>query len=449
MVAPAAQNAANPAPTPFEHKLVKFDLEGHFHYTFTVDLELDLTDPKLDKKFDLKDVPIVGKWQCGFRSCDDGSIRVQLWHSFLPAGIWGARSTVLLEVFYFKGVEAERLNSFKWERSPQPALNPKSSRSFSHFYTTIKPEMLTSAAKALKDDLKVHRAYRVTFSIDSGGAEPPKTLLNRLPALELSTPYKGVCLFFPQHEADLWADSSFLTRSSPYFKTLLASEFAEVVTVPSKRARTRRGSSIDIVIVDDDWKDSDDSDDETDELYFKAHSPSQHERDELQRSYKEIKITKTAFTTYRAVLAYLRTGHIAFAPLSSTFSADADAAAPTRASRIKAAVSSDPSLPYPVSPKSTFRLAHLLELGELQHLCLANLSSQLTINCAPYELFSDTSVCYDAWRKIVLDFVVDNCDAVTASDGWNEMMAKLKRNEIEGATPIMVELFERKVLKTA
>ncbi|BGP32903.1 hypothetical protein JCM10296v2_004688 [Rhodotorula toruloides] len=322
MAAPAAQNPANPAPTPFEHKLVKFHFEGHFHYTFTVDLELDLADPKLDKKFKLEGIPLVGKWQCGFRSSDDGSIRVELWHGFLPVGIWGTRST------------------------------------------TSKPEMLTRAAEALEDDLEIHRSYRVTFSINSGGAESPRMPLNRLPALELSTPHKSVRFFFPQHEADLWAESRFLSRSSPYFKTLLSSAFVEAVPVSSKRPRTRRGSAT-AAAADAGAQDFDDSDDETDELYFKANPPSQHERDELLHPYKEIKITKTAFTTYRAVLAYLRIGYIAFAPLSSTCSADADAQKPTRASRIDAAVSSDPSLPYPVSPKSAFRLAHLLELDEL------------------------------------------------------------------------------------
>ncbi|GAA6052087.1 hypothetical protein NBRC10513_002660 [Rhodotorula toruloides] len=225
-----------------------------------------------------------------------------------------------------------------------------------------------------------------------------------MPALDLAATPQNIRLFFPRHEADLWTDSSFLSRSSPYLKTLLSSDFAESVT---------------------------------------------HERDELQQPYKEIKITKTAFTTYRAVLAYLRTGFIAFAPLSSTFPADADAAKPTRASRIEAAVSSDPSLPYPVSPKSTFRLAHLLELDELQHFCLANFSKQLTVDCAPYELFSDTSICYDAWRKVVLDFIVDNWDAVTSSASWKTETAKVRRDEIQGAAPIMLELLELKAAKPA
>ncbi|PRQ76166.1 hypothetical protein AAT19DRAFT_13188 [Rhodotorula toruloides] len=65
-----------------------------------------------------------------------------------------------------------------------------------------------------------------------------------MPALDLAATPQNIRLFFPRHEADLWTDSSFLSRSSPYLKTLLSSDFAESVTVPSKRPRTRRGSGM-------------------------------------------------------------------------------------------------------------------------------------------------------------------------------------------------------------
>ncbi|BGP32904.1 hypothetical protein JCM10296v2_004689 [Rhodotorula toruloides] len=261
-------------------------------------------------------------------------------------------------------------------------------------------------------------------------------------ALELAPAPPNVRILFPNHEADLWTNSNLLGLASPYFETLLSSDFAESVTVPSKRSRTRCSSTAAATPVDADAKDFDDSDDETDKLYYDAHPPSQH-------PYKEIKITMTAFTTYRAVLAYLRTCYIAFVPLSSWFSANVDAAKPTRASRIEAVTSSDPSLPYPVSPKSAFRLAHLLELEDLQQLSLENLCEQLTRDSACTELFSDTSVCYDAWQNVILDYVVKNCDNVTKSSAWTEMTKRLERDQVDGATPIMLELFKRKVLRTA
>ncbi|EGU12040.1 hypothetical protein RTG_01922 [Rhodotorula toruloides ATCC 204091] len=419
MAAPAAQNAANPAPTPFEHKLVKFDLEGHFHYTFTVDLELDLSDPKLNEEFALEGVPLAGKWTCKCRQEGD-KVLVSLKHGTLRLGIFGKRVERKLELFWHGDGMSTSLNATVWSTGPVPAANPASGKSLGG------------------------------GRVESLGDEPTseaEVLVKRMPDLDLSPSPHDVRLFFPTREADLWTESSFLSQSSPYFKTLLSSEFTETVSVPAKRPRTRRNSSPASSPADADANDFEDSDDETDNLYFKAHPPFQHERDELQHPYKEVKITKTAFTTYRAVLAYLRTGYIAFAPLSCTFSADVNADAPTRASRIEATVSSDPSLPYPVSPKSTFRLAHLLELEELHHLCLANLSKQLTINGAPHELFSDTSVCYDSWRKVILDFVVDNCDAVTASKAWQEMEGKVERDEVQGAAPIMLELFKRKPVK--
>ncbi|CDR44589.1 RHTO0S09e06700g1_1 [Rhodotorula toruloides] len=285
----------------------------------------------------------------------------------------------------------------------------------------------------------------------------------------------------------MWIESGFLSQASSYFKTLLSSDFAETAAVTTKYSEMRLTPSTSSVSQDRlaltasgtkrfirktgalishssmsrakehatisdlrtaaseaDFDYFDDSDDETDELYFAHYPPQQHRLDVLQLAYKEIKVTKTAFTTYRAVLACLRTGYITFASLWSTFFYSTSEQAQSRRSYIEATVGrAPPTHPYPVSPKSAFRLAHLLELEPLQHLCLANLKAQLTIKCAPYELFSEVSVCYDTWRKVVLDFVVDNWDAVTGSAEWDKIRGELERDEIEGATSIMLELMRR------
>ncbi|BGP00317.1 hypothetical protein NBRC10513v2_004541 [Rhodotorula toruloides] len=436
MADPAAQNAANPAPAPFEQKLVKFDLEGHFHYTFTVDLELDLTDPTLDKKFKLEGVPLAGEWTCVCRR-DGVDMVLEVLHGVLPVAFFGKHVDIVLKVYWRDVYASNFLGLSRFEDGPMPAANPqKPGTGYGGFRIDMSPHILETAATTSSGrfDVKTHRSYRLSMVIHSRGLETTpeaEMLIKRMPELDLIATPHNIRLFFPAHGADLWAESTLLSRSSPYFKMLLPSGFSESNTVcPCATCIF------------------DDSDDETDELYFKKHPPRQDVRDEPQCTHKEIKITETAFTTYRAVLAFLRTGFIAFAPLSSTLLSSSPADAPTRASRIEAVVSTDPTLPYPVSPKSTFRLAHLLELDNLQELCLANLAKQLTVDCAAVELFS-TSVRYDDWRKVVLDFVADNCDAVTASSAWAEVTEKVKRDEIRGSGPIMLELFERKVPKTA
>ncbi|BGP08924.1 hypothetical protein JCM10049v2_004775 [Rhodotorula toruloides] len=468
MAAPAAQNAANPAPTPFEHKLVKFDLEGHFHYTFTLDLELDLSDPKLDKEFKLEGVPLVGQWIC-YCTNTGAQSTFALLHGELPIGIFGDRVSSELLVYWRDKSGAHRLASVPAEVKPRPPPSPEAPMScYTGHAISILPETLEKAAKESlgRFNLQTHRSYRFVLKLHSRGLEPTpeaETLIKRMPdeptplfwpsstllteslaELDLNATPHNVRLFFPTLEIDLWSESSILSRSSSYFKTLFASGFDENKTTRSG-VHSSTSSAASRHVGAEDFKDSDS---ETDELFIKEH-PIRQQSGGVPLAHKQVNVTSTAFTTYRAVLPYLRTGFIAFAPLSSTFPSGTSASAPTRISKVTAAVASDPSLPYPVSPKSTFRLTHLLELDDLQKLCLANLAKQLTVDCAAVELFSKTSVCYDDWRKVVLDFVADNCDAVTASSAWAEVTEKVKRDEIRGSGPIMLELFERKVPKTA
>ncbi|BGP71116.1 hypothetical protein NBRC10513v2_004481 [Rhodotorula toruloides] len=165
-------------------------------------------------------------------------------------------------------------------------------------------------------------------------------------------------------------------------------------------------------------KDFDDSDDETDGVYFRR-NPVKKSEEDVVIEHKKVTITGTAFSTYRAVLAYIRTGYIAFAPLSSTCE--------TRHA-------------LPVSPKSTYRLAHLLELEDLQRLCLSNVQETLTPDSAAHELFDEVSVLHEAWRRVVIEYVVANWDAVHATKGWKEVEKRIEEEEVPGAAKIMVQL---------
>ncbi|GAA5899965.1 hypothetical protein JCM8208_005553 [Rhodotorula glutinis] len=123
-------------------------------------------------------------------------------------------------------------------------------------------------------------------------------------------------------------------------------------------------------------------------------------------SYKQVVITATAFSTYEAVLRFLATGYIQFAPLRSSCLAASlpnSTSSTSRADRLRAVAEKDPDDLFPVSPKSTYRLAHLLELERLQRMCLADLAQQLMPTSAAHELFDPASVLYDEWRKVVLE----------------------------------------------
>lgn len=142
--------------------------------------------------------------------------------------------------------------------------------------------------------------------------------------------------------------------------------------------------------------------------------------------FKVVTIDEAAYTTYLAVLCWLQTGRIVFAPLLSSFkhfsrnrnSLDA------RWERLTALIAHQPSLlPLPVSLKSVYRLADLLELPDVQQLALLNFRSQLTVENAPLELFTDLASCYEEVRELVLGYVLENKAEVFKSEAMKQMMA--------------------------
>ncbi|EGU12060.1 hypothetical protein RTG_01944 [Rhodotorula toruloides ATCC 204091] len=429
----------------------KATVESVYQFSFAFDVELDLSNPKLNVAFTLpnEDVPLRGEWKCTVRWREDEELAFALQYGDLPLGSLGWATQWRGGVRWCdtgSGGDVIDLGGYALRREPCPDYDGCGGV-FTGFHLTISKKQLEQLSELSKGSYRFegYSRYRILFElrqVRSRATPGPSTLIKRSPDAELIALPHDVRFVFPATGGQLWAQIDFLVRSSSYFKTLLASDFAEAISVPSKRARTANSKSAAATVADADLEDAQDSDDETDELYFKQHSVAQQKPDEMSSPYKEIKITKTAFTTYRAVLAYLRTGHIAFAPMSSTFSQDADADAPTRRTRLEAAISSDPSLPYPISPQSAYRLAHLLELDDLQRICLAEFEKQLTVECTPHELFDDASVCYDAWRQVVVSFAAEKWQDIVETPEWAEVEDKIARHELPTAAPIMVELMK-------
>jgi hypothetical protein len=184
-----------------------------------------------------------------------------------------------------------------------------------------------------------------------------------------------------------------------------------------------------------DWLDSDD---ETDDFLVERDwsGCKTASRDSVDLEYQQIDVRETAYSTMNAVLLYLATGHIEFAPLNSLLETRSQGNSGGRRTLLDKHVSKHPTLPPPVSPKSVYRLAHLLQREELQQLALDSLSSGLSIEGARRELFSLVSIAYADVRKIILDYVVKNWEKVQASESWNELSEKAMAGEIEGAAQI-------------
>ncbi|GAA5895030.1 hypothetical protein JCM5296_000941 [Sporobolomyces johnsonii] len=235
----------------------------------------------------------------------------------------------------------------------------------------------------------------------------------------------NVCFKFPRTSRHLWANEDNLRKLSTYYNSLLSSDFAEGST--SSQAVPSSSSLAEYTY--------EDSDAETDELElgWKVKSEKGEEREPRPKRqrlntelegvpFKTVTIVDTAYTTYLAVLVWIATGYIRFAPLRSKFKSDTEADKQARATELARMVSEgDSQLPTPVSPKSIYRLAHLLEIPDLVQLAVDNFKSQLSPSNVAYELYGDVSCAYEAIRDAALEYAVGNWTEVSKAEGTREM----------------------------
>ncbi|GAA6003717.1 hypothetical protein JCM10207_003561 [Rhodosporidiobolus poonsookiae] len=230
----------------------------------------------------------------------------------------------------------------------------------------------------------------------------------------LRTPY-NVRLFFPQaktERAELWLSSSALAAASPYFHTLLQSNFAEATTEHTEETPP----SLDDSHVDPEY---DDSDDEADTAIT----------------------VRGSWSTFRALAAYLQTGNVVFAPLRSSRSTKFDLAA--HRAKLRTAYSANPNKPLPVSPKLLYRLSHHLDLPALSALCLRDFRRQLSPQNGVIKLFSDVAAAYDNLCEVALAYTVKRWADINDSAAMKEMKVRIKSGEMTEAAPVLIELLER------
>ncbi|GAA5877505.1 hypothetical protein JCM1840_003875 [Sporobolomyces johnsonii] len=234
----------------------------------------------------------------------------------------------------------------------------------------------------------------------------------------------------------LWASSTLLAAASPYYRSLLDSDFPEATKRTAKQHLVESLGKA-VPKAKPDTADFDDSDDEKDRA-IPSISPPARPCEDLE--YHEVKITQTAYTTYKAVLIWIQTAHISFAPIRSTvprlgFPLLVDAASPSESL-------ASPCRPSP-SPKSVYRLAHLLDLPPLRQLALSALARQLTPDTVLVELFGDVASAYDEVRQLELEFARAHWRDVVQTENYAALLDRLRRNEGVGgdaAGPVLDEL---------
>ncbi|GAA6007047.1 hypothetical protein JCM10207_009183 [Rhodosporidiobolus poonsookiae] len=433
-------------------KLTRSKVDASYSVVITCDFEADLSDKTLDEEFPLQDVPLAGDWTLKLAGSDDG-VRIDLSHELLDFGRVGHLVACGCELYWCDSGVFKLVDEGGWDACPTPDMT--SSGEVEACFECHGPdhEPFNRASDVPDFDSKGRHQYRLVFSLQQQclkarhGSHSAETLAEGLGGAPFKPAPHDFRLFFPKLGSDgasLWVNADVLSGTCPYFEDLLASDFAESAPRRSKRQRKSRAQPVNLKAVPVDEQDFEDSDDETDEFRFARHPPTTDEPpDDL--AFREITITQTAFSTYHALLTFLQTNYLRFAPLKSACKPSNPADIKTRSEFTKEAHEYDPSLPLPVSPKSLYRLVDLLRIPEttgLSALCLDTLSDSLTFHGAASELFSDASIHLELLRKAVLTYIATNWAEVSGTASWKEYAAKVKAGELPGTEGIMLELVE-------
>ncbi|ORY79773.1 hypothetical protein BCR35DRAFT_304604 [Leucosporidium creatinivorum] len=310
-------------------------------------------------------------------------------------------------------------------------------------------------------DLDTHRAWRLQLTLLTNDADTiarPTKVKTALAfnSYTLSRQASDVRFVFPKRNLELWSTTSALESASPTLKTLFAGGMVDVKPkINGKRRKSEGPSATATPGVED--VEFDDSDDEGDDVYCgvsddegsitdeeeatgeegaaegkkKRTTKPNRELPEVEEGavYQELKINTTAFTTYRAVLLWLASSHIDFAPLRSSSPSTPSSSTTSRKSHLRTFHTSNPSLPTPSSPKSVYRLAHHLKLPELESLALASFSSQLTTSNVAEELFSAEAMRFEALRKVVVGVAAKEWASVKGSEGMKDVQERMKEDD--------------------
>ncbi|KDQ62554.1 hypothetical protein JAAARDRAFT_30458 [Jaapia argillacea MUCL 33604] len=177
-----------------------------------------------------------------------------------------------------------------------------------------------------------------------------------------------------------------------------------------------------------------------------------------------IVVRDVAYSTYRAVLYYIYTDTIQFAPLSSSFLSSPSMGASTstlslptqlpqesqgnlgaglrataqgessatsvgpssRREWIKDWEENNPGRPGPCSAKAVYRLADKLDLRELKDRAFQHIVKSLTVDNVPYEVFSTFSATFEDVRKVQVQFFLDHWADIRGSDAMRNVWQQIR-----------------------
>ncbi|KAH9943871.1 hypothetical protein B0H21DRAFT_884156 [Amylocystis lapponica] len=147
-------------------------------------------------------------------------------------------------------------------------------------------------------------------------------------------------------------------------------------------------------------------------------------------------VTGVASPTWAALIFYLYTGTVVFAPLTSE-------GRMTRGVFIERYRSRNPHRPTPCSCKSMFRLAHEMGIEELKDLALGYLKSRLSAQTILSEIFSAFTSQYDAVKTLELAVLTEHWDELNGSPALADRLAESTSGNYPHASWILAECLQR------
>lgn len=237
----------------------------------------------------------------------------------------------------------------------------------------------------------------------------------------------NVLISFPRTGHSLWSNESILSDASPYLSALLKSGFSESTALDDECPTPDTSNRFEPYEYDD-------SDEERDELDKATEKGRKAER----AGFKRITVVQSTYTTYSNVICWIGSGYIRFAPLKSVgrfspSSSDSEQSEENSQTTVKRT-----RVPRPASPKSVYRLAHLLELPELSALALDNFKLQLTPANVAHELYTDVASTHAELRDVALDYVAEHWKEVIESKAWTDMLNDTSAGGPDGHTGMLL-----------
>ncbi|PPR05354.1 hypothetical protein CVT24_007968 [Panaeolus cyanescens] len=174
-----------------------------------------------------------------------------------------------------------------------------------------------------------------------------------------------------------------------------------------------------------------------------------------------IVVRDVAYTTYRAMLYYLYTDNIVFAPLASTFltvhhessavSLDGMVSTPAeinqtmtgklfppfeqarnRSEWIRDWMNDNPGRPAPCSAKAIYRLADRFDLAELKERAAQHIIKSLNVDNIAYEIFSPFAATFESIRKVEVEFFLAHWHEIRASQSMRNVWSQIRNGRHPG-----------------